>query len=57
MRRKDEDKQVQEDQAVRLQRLFEQLAATRFFGTVSLSVQSGRVKDVRIELNRKLHEL
>ena len=41
----------------RLLRFLDKLAATAFFGKVTVSFQNGKVSDVRIEQTKKLDEL
>lgn len=41
----------------RLLRFLEKLAASSFFGKVTVSFQNGRVCDVKIEQTKKLDEL
>lgn len=41
----------------RLLRYLDKLAATAFFGRVTISFQNGKVCDIRIEQNKKLDEL
>lgn len=41
----------------RLLRFFDKLAATSFFGKITVSFQHGKVTDIRIEQTKKLDEL
>lgn len=41
----------------RLLRFLDKLAASSFFGKVTVSFQNGRVTDVRVEQTKKLDEL
>lgn len=43
--------------AARLARFFERLAAAGFYGKVAVSLQNGKVCDVKIEQTKKVDEL
>jgi hypothetical protein len=56
LRRPADDRDDRDDLA-RLTRYFERLAASGFFGKVTVSFQNGRACDVKIEQTHKLDEL
>jgi hypothetical protein len=41
----------------RFHRFFDRIAANGFYGKISVSLQNGRITDVRVEQTRKLDEL